>query len=159
MRVDVGGGRKIAVAEPFLYLLHRDDVCKQQARAGVAKVVEADAAQAVAVEKLRERRRDVVGLYERPQLVHADIAEVVPAVAFSAQPPLPALLLLKTEQPVLEKGHERQSPHAGLVLRPVGGDHHLFAVYAADCNHVANGDGVVLKVHGVPLETHDLAAP
>ena len=56
MRVNVGRGRKIAVTEPLLYILHLDAVGEQQTGAAVTKVVEAYAPQAVPVKQLREHR-------------------------------------------------------------------------------------------------------
>ena len=124
----------------------------------VTKVVEAYAPQAVPVKQLRKRRRDVVRFYQHSHLIYADVAEKVTAVAAAAQFPLLILLVLKIEQPLFEKRHERHRPHAGLVLRPVSSHHHLFAVDAARRHGVANCDGVVFKVYGLPPETHRFAA-
>ena len=131
---------------------------EQQTGAAVTKVVEAYAPQAVPVKQLRKRRRDVVRFYQYSHLIYADVAEKVTAVAAAAQFPLLILLVLKAEQTLFEKRHERHRPHAGLVLRPVSSHHHLFAVDAARRHGVANCDGVVFKVYGLPPETHRFAA-
>lgn len=124
----------------------------------VTKVVEAYAPQAVPVKQLRKRRRDVVRFYQHSHLIYTYVAERVMAVAAAAQFPLLILLVLKAEQTLFEKRHERHRPHAGFVLRPVGSHHHLFAVDAARRHGVANCDGVVFKVYGLPPETHRFAA-
>lgn len=125
----------------------------------VTKVVEAYAPQAVPVKQLRKRRRDVVRFYQHSHLIYADVAEKVTAVAAAAQFPLLILLVLKAEQTLFEKRHERHRPHAGLVLRPVSSHHHLFTVDAARRHGVANCDGVVFKVYRIPLEADSLASP
>ena len=131
MRVNVGRGREIAVTEPLLYLLHRDTVGEQQTGTAVTKLVEAYAPQTTTVEQLGENRRYVVRFYQHSYLIYADVSKVVAAIAPAAQPPLLVLLVLEIEQPLFEERHQRQRPHAGFVFRPVGGNHHLFAVYAA----------------------------
>ena len=97
----------------------------------------------MAVEQLRKRRRDVIRLYQHSYLIYADVTEVFAAIAPAAQPPMLVLLVLEIEQPFFEERHQRQRPHAGLVFRPVCGDHYLFAIDAAGRHSVANGDGVV----------------
>ena len=42
MGIDVGGGGESAVAQPDLYLFHRDAVAQQKAGTCVAKLVEAE---------------------------------------------------------------------------------------------------------------------
>ena len=60
--VDVGRGGKVAVAQPFLNLLHGNAVGQQKAGAGVAQVVQTDDAQVVLLEDAPEAVRQCVGL-------------------------------------------------------------------------------------------------
>ena len=43
MRIDIGGGGKVAVTEPFLNLLHGDAVGQQQTGTAMTKIVIANA--------------------------------------------------------------------------------------------------------------------
>ena len=59
--VDVGRGGDVAVAQPFLDLLHRHPLFQQQAGTGVAQIVEADLPQAVVDQQLGEAVGHCVG--------------------------------------------------------------------------------------------------
>ena len=47
MRINIRGGREIAVSQPLLNHLHRDTVCQKQTGARVAQIVKADAPQMI----------------------------------------------------------------------------------------------------------------
>ncbi len=61
------------MSEPLLNILERHAVCIKQGRAGMAQIVEADAAHTVVFEKLRERLRQMSGLDPLTQIVDVDI--------------------------------------------------------------------------------------
>ena len=52
MRIDIGGGGKVAVAKPFLDLLHEDAVGQQQTGTAVTKIVIANFPQAMLLQQL-----------------------------------------------------------------------------------------------------------
>ena len=52
MRIDIGGGGKVAVTEPFLDLLHGDAVGQQQTGTAVTKIVIANFPQAMLLQQL-----------------------------------------------------------------------------------------------------------
>ena len=62
MRVDVAGGADVAVTQPFLNVLQGHAVGVEQAGAGVAQIVEADAPQAVLLQEGREGLGQIAGL-------------------------------------------------------------------------------------------------
>lgn len=80
MRVDVAGGSNIAVAHPFLYLLHLDFVLHEEARACVSEVVEADVTQSVLFKQPREMFRYIIRSQDATLLIHANVAEPFLAV-------------------------------------------------------------------------------
>ena len=69
MRVNVARRGNVAVTEPLLNILQRHAVCIKQSRAGMAQIVEADAAHDVFFEKHRERLRQMSGLDPLAQIV------------------------------------------------------------------------------------------
>ena len=61
MGVDVGRGGDVAVAQPFLDLLHGHTLLQQQAGAGVAQIMEANLPQAVVGQQLGEAVGHCIG--------------------------------------------------------------------------------------------------
>ena len=55
MRINIRGGREIAVSQPLLNHLHRDTVCQKQTGARVAQIVKADAPQMIILQDNLER--------------------------------------------------------------------------------------------------------
>ena len=72
MRVNVARRGNVAVTEPLLNILQRHAVGIKQSRAGMAQIVEADAAHPVILKKRRERLRQIVHekAAVRQRLVH-----------------------------------------------------------------------------------------
>ena len=81
MCVDVGCCGEVAVPQPLLNLLHRHAARQHHARAAVPEIVKSDGTQPFALQQLVHR-------------IDADVADVVRAVAPSAQSPVFRLLLL-----------------------------------------------------------------
>ena len=135
VRVDIRRRAEIAVPQPFLNLLHRDAVGQQEAGAGVPKIMQTDDAQVVLFENPLEAVRQRVRLQPFPDLVHADVVQIVRAVGAPAEPAVVLLLLFLMEQQLPELRHQRERPHAGLRL---GRIRHNFDVPAVK---VARRDG------------------
>ena len=146
MRVDVGRRGEVAVSEPLLNLLHRNAVRQHHACTAVPEIVEADGTQSVVLQQLAKCRGDVVGLDKIAHLIDADVADVVRAVASSAQPLVFRLLPFQRPQTIPENEHQRQRPHAGLGLGRVGGEEHVLAVHIEGRDRMANRDGIAIEV-------------
>ena len=84
MRVHIGRGGEITVAQPFLDLLHGNAVGQQQAGTAVSQVVEAYPPHAVLLQKVGEPRRQIAALDALPQGIDADVIQVVLAIAPAA---------------------------------------------------------------------------
>ncbi len=109
MGVDVAGGADVAVAQPFLNVLQGHAVGVEQAGAGMAQIVEADAAHTVVFEKLREPLRQMSWLDPLAQIVDVDIIPVIVAIALAAELPVLLLLCFYPQEQFLKGRHDRQT--------------------------------------------------
>ena len=80
----------------------------------MTQVVEADRTQPVFLQQLRELLGNVVGADDVPDLVHTQIAQILPIVAFTAQAAVSFLLTFQHQQTVTDGRHKGQRPQAGL---------------------------------------------
>ena len=87
-----------------------------------------------------------------------NIAVILFAVAISTYAPILLLLLPQCQQLFPDVADQRQGAQAGFRLGAVGADDFTFAVYLCVGYNVLNGDGVPLKVDGVPFQPQRLAA-
>ena len=157
MGVDVAGGADVAVAQPDLDVLQRHAVGVEQAGAGVAQIVEANTAQTVIFQEGREGLGQIAGLHQLSQIVDVDVVQVVLAVAVPADQTVLRLALLQRLQIFLEGRHQGQAAAGGFRLGAVLGDDDALAVHRGLGDGVADRDGLLGEVNGVPLEPHDLA--
>ena len=88
MCVDVSGGRKGAVPQPFLNLLHRYAVHHHQAGAAVAQIVETDVLQPVLGQQPVEVLRHEVRADQLAFLIGADEIQILSAVALVLHIPI-----------------------------------------------------------------------
>lgn len=72
MRINIRGGREIAVSQPLLNHLHRDTVCQKQAGARVAQIVKADAPQMIIPQDDLERIGEIIRLEQIAHCIYAD---------------------------------------------------------------------------------------
>ena len=158
MGVDVVGRAEIAVPQPLLNLLERHVAGQQEAGAGVAQVVEADAAQAVSLQHEAEIARQIFRLHPAAHLVDADVAFVAADVGIPAKPPVFRLLCLEPGQQLANGRGQGQRAPAGLGLGGVPRDDGVLSVHVAAGHRVLNGEGALRKVDGVPLQPEYLAA-
>ena len=70
MGVDVGRGGDVAVAQPFLNLLHGHPLFQQQAGTGVAQIVEADMSQTMCFQELSKILGNCIGKNEISHLIY-----------------------------------------------------------------------------------------
>ena len=90
--------------------------------------MEADRTQTVFLQQLRELLGNVVGTDDVPNLVHTQIAEIIPIVAFTAQAAVGVLLTFQHQQTVTDGRHKGQRPQAGLRFCTISLHQNLFAV-------------------------------
>ena len=73
MRLDIGGGGKVAVTEPFLDLLHGDAVGQQQTGAAVAKIMIANFPQAMLLQQLCKGLGEIMRGEQPSHFIHTDV--------------------------------------------------------------------------------------
>ena len=73
MRINIRGGREIAVSQPLLNHLHRNTICQKQAGARVAQIVKADAPQMIILQGDLERIGEIIRLEQIAHCVYADV--------------------------------------------------------------------------------------
>ena len=156
MCVDVSGGRKGAVPQPFLNLLHGYAVHHHQAGAAMAQIVEADAGQAILPKQPVEVLRHEVGTEQFAFLIGADEIQIIGAVALAEQPAVKLLLFLLLEQFGFHSRDQRQRAAAGLVLHHIADDRDILAVHPLFRDLVVDGHGLPLKIDGRPLQPQNL---
>ena len=67
------------------------------------------------------------------------------------------MLCFHFEKKLLKRFHQRKCPEAGFCFRAVGYDQLQLSIYHSLSDGVANGNGLSLKVNGIPFQTDDLA--
>ena len=158
MRINIRGGREIAVPQPLLNHLHRDTVCQKQTGARVAQIVKADAPQMIILQDNLERIGEIIRLEQIAHCVYADVVCVFFVVASTAQLAVFFLFLLQGQQPFPENRYKRQGALAGFGFCAIGFYKHFFSVQPNRCDRVADFNGVLLKVHSSPFQPYILAA-
>ena len=124
----------------------------------MAQIVKTDAPQIVVAQHKLERIRKRVRQQQVSHRVYADVAVVLLVVASAAQLAIFFLLLLQGEQPFPEHRHKGQGTFAGFGFGGVGFYDDLFPVQPNCCNRVTDFERVLLKVHRIPFQPHNLAA-
>ena len=124
----------------------------------VAQIVKANVPQNVLLQQLAEIGGNASGIEDIAHGIHKNIAVILFAVAISAYAPILLLLLPQRQQLFPDVADQRQGAQAGFRLGTVGADDFTFAVYLCVGYNVLNGDGVPLKVDGVPFQPQRLAA-
>ena len=124
----------------------------------MSEVVKANVPQTVLLQQLAEIGGNASGVEDIAHGIHKNITVILFAVAISAYPPIFLLLLPQRQQLFPDIADQRQGAQAGFRLGAVGADDFTFAVYLCVGYNVLNGDGVPLKVDGVPFQPQCLAA-
>ena len=108
MGVDVRRGGDVAVAQPFLDLLHGYALLQQQAGAGVPQIVEPNFPQAVFFQQLGEVVGHGIGQDKVSHLIHEQVALEFLIVAVAAEFLVVLLLFFQRPQPLGKALHQRQ---------------------------------------------------
>ena len=138
MRINIRGGREIAVSQPLLNHLHRDTVCQKQTGSRVAQIVKADAPQMIILQDNLERIGEIIRLEQIAHCVYADVVCVFFVVASTAQLAVFFLFLLQGQQPFPENRYKRQGALAGFGFCAIGFYKHFFSVQPNRCDRVAD---------------------
>ena len=125
----------------------------------MSEVMEADLPQAVFLDDPGEMLGDVVRAEQAPHLIDADVVEVVLAVRAAEQTAVRLLPLLLPPEQVFDRRQERQSADTGFGFEHVLALQDALAALRQLDDLVTDGDGLVLEVNRVPLESQHLAAP
>ena len=158
MCVDVSGGRKGAVPQPFLNLLHGYAVHHHQAGAAVAQIVKADVLQPILGQQPVEVLRHEVRADQLAFLIGADEIQILGAVTLLEQLTVKLLFFLLLQKFFFHSRDQRQSTSAGLVLHHIANHRNVLAVHQLFRYLVIDGDGLALKVDRRPLQPQYLAA-
>ena len=124
----------------------------------MSKVVKANVPQTVLLQQLAEIGGNASGVEDIAHGLHKNIAVILFAAAISAYAPILLLLLPQRQQLFPDVADQRQGAQTGFRLGAVGADDFTFAVYLCVGYNVLNGDGVPLKVDGIPFQPQRLAA-
>ena len=124
----------------------------------MSEVVKANVPQTVLLQQLAEIGGNASGVEDIAHSIHKNIAVILFAVAISTYAPILLLLLPQRQQLFPDVADQRQGAQAGFRLGAVCADDFTFAVYLCVGYNVLNGDGVPLKVDGVPFQSQRLAA-
>lgn len=154
--VDVCRGADIAVAQPFLDLLHEHVVGKQQRGAAVPEIVEADMPQTFQFQQLAEIAAEIPGIKNVPHYIHEHIAVVFPVVAVAADPLVFLLLLLQGQQLLPDIVDQRKRAQTGFRLGAILADDLILAVYLGItyATTVANIEGRIDADYYSPKFSH-----
>ena len=123
MSVDVCRGGDVAVAQPFLNVLHGHTLLQQQAGAGVPQIVKAYFPQAVLLQQLGEVVSDGIGQDKVSHLIHEQVALEFLIVAVAAEFLIVLLLFLQRPQPLGKALYQWKGSQAGFGLGPVSYTH------------------------------------
>lgn len=143
MCVDVSGGRKGAVPQPFLNLLHRYAVHHHQAGAAVAQIVETDVLQPVLGQQPVEVLRHEVRADQLAFLIGADEIQILGAVTLLEQLAVKLLFFLLLQKFFFHSWDQRQSTAAGLVLHHIADHRNVLAVHQLFRYLVIDGDTLI----------------
>ena len=154
MRINIRGGREIAVSQPLLNHLHRDTVCQKQTGARMTQIVKTDAPQMIILQDNLERIGEIIRLEQIAHCVYADVVCVFFVVAPTAQLAVFFLFLLQGQQPFPENRYKRQGALAGFCFCVIGFYKNFFSIQPNRCDRVADFKGVLLKVYSSPFQPY-----
>ena len=151
MGVDICGSTNSAVTKPCLNLFQRDTMREQKRSTAMAKIVKSELRHIVLLQNSRNMICKIAGSYQFPNFVHIDIVQILSAIAVTAQLPILLLLGFHLEQYFLKRCYQRKRSKAGRCFGTVCNDQFCFSVHCCFCDCVANGDGLSLKIDGIPF--------
>ena len=85
MGICVGCYQKVAVPQPFLNFLERYAICQEEARATMAKIMEAYTPEIILLHKDGELSRKIVGPDAVSKSIHIDVSQMFFVIRFAAQ--------------------------------------------------------------------------
>lgn len=115
--------------------------------------------QAFHFQQLAEIAAEIPGIKNVPHHIHKHITVIFPVVAVAADPLVLLLLLLQGQQLFTDVGDQRKRAQTGFGFGAIRTDDLTLAVDLGICYDMPDGDGIALKVDGVPSQAQGLAAP
>ena len=120
--------------------------------------MESDWTQTVFAQDVAEVSAYVIWINKIPHIVYTDVLQIFFTIA---SPALLALLFLtgfRCNQCGFNLWYQRQCAEAGIVLCPFFGYIYRLSVHIDTLECVRNGDSLIYKVNGRPLQPHHFAA-
>lgn len=139
------------MTKPFLNLLHRYTIGKQQRCAAMTQIVEANMPQIVFGKQLWKSRSEIVGRDQCPHFVHTNIFQIPFVIALPTYSSVFRLLVFQLQQLVLENRHKGQCSHTGLRLSSVLRNLNMLSVDIAGSHGVLNCNSIALEVNSTPF--------
>ena len=124
----------------------------------MSEIVIPDLPHPLRLEQLRKTLCDVVGLDQIANLIDTYILKIFLDVAASAQAAVFLLFFFQRKKSFPHERNKRQCPHTRFGLCGVRRNQNALAVKITGSNRVTDGDGVLVKVDGIPFQT-DCFAP
>ena len=112
MTVNIRRRADVTVTEPFLNLLHRYVIGKQQRRAAVPEIVKPNVPQTISFQNLAEILRNRVGIEDSSHSINKDIAVVFAVVTIPTDTPVLFLPLFQFQKFFSEVTHQRERTKA-----------------------------------------------
>lgn len=122
------------------------------------EIVIPDLSHSLCLEQFRKTLCDVVGLDQIANLIDTYILKIVLDVTASAQAAVLLLFFFQCEKSFPHERNKRQCPHTRFRLCGVRRNQNALAVEITGSNRMTDGDGVLVKVDGIPFQT-DCFAP
>ena len=119
----------------------------------MSEIVIPDLSHPLRLEQLRKALCDVVRLDQIANLVDTYILKIVLDVAASAQAAVYLLFCFQCEKSFPHKRNKGQCSHTRFGLCGVRRNQNALAVKITGSNRVTDGDGVLVKVDGIPFQT------
>ena len=119
----------------------------------VPEIVIPDLSHSLCLEQFRKTLCDVVGLDQIANLIDTYILKIFLDVAASAQAAVFLLFFFQRKKSFPHERNKRQCPHTRFGLCGVRRNQNALAVKITGSNRMTNGDGVLVKVYGIPFQT------
>ena len=117
------------------------------------EIVIPDLSHSLCLEQFRKTLCDVVGLDQIANLIDTYILKIFLDVAASAQAAVFLLFFFQRKKSFPHERNKRQCPHTRFGLCGVRRNQNALAVEITGSNRMTDGDGVLVKVDGIPFQT------
>ena len=117
------------------------------------EIVIPDLSHSLCLEQFRKTLCDVVGLDQIANLIDTYILKIFLDVAASAQAAVFLLFFFQRKKSFPQERNKRKCPNTLFGICGVRRNQNALAVKITGSNRVTDGDGVLVKVDGIPFQT------